>query len=566
MSSERKKQQEKIDHLFIHGNFDQAIEIIDNLLKEKDLEKTVQLAFLIQKSEILLYHGKFEDSQKLTEKVLKESKKQNNQLIQLDAIILKGLAYTWLAEFHKLKGEIEKGEEIIGKLDSLPTKVYAKRKSYLHFLSCYYFSAIFDFKNAEEFGKKCFEFAEIADNKFLLSFFLAYISAIYEKLDNYQKVKELSEKSLSLANELGNKTAIAIALWASAREPFMKDRDFRKARDLLEQALNIAEELKNSFFIGFFSHDLAVIYAFLFDYENALKYYLKALILLNPIMKLFVHNNIHHLYRRLGKNDLAIEHMEKRLKLSQEMNHIKGLSGSLLNLVIVLTDLKNLDKAKSYLELLEQLVGQHPEDRSIFLTYQYAKSYFLKSSDRMKDWINALEIFEELLKEDKENISKFNRLSILLYTSELLYKELQTTGNEDLLKEIKQNIEEVLSLAKKEHFVFLELNALNLKAQIALVELKPEKAKEILSQAIEIAKEKKQEAKEEELIEELKQLEVQFDFWMKLSEKKQPLTESVKHVSLGNAIRKMTQTTDIEVRDEKSGEVIEYRRLFEISI
>lgn len=519
---------------------------------------------MIQKSEILHYQGKLEDSQKLAEKVLKESKKQNNQLIQLDAIILKGLGYAWLADFPKIKETIEKGEEIIGKLDSLPAKVYAKRKSYLYYLNWSCHAYIFDMKTAVEFGKKCIEFAELAGNKFLLSNFLAYISVVYEKLDNYQEMKELSEKSLSLANELGNKTAIAMALWASAREPIMKNRDGRKAKDMLEQALNIAEELKNSLLIGTFSHDLAVAYTLLFDYENALKYYLKAQILPSAMMKLFVHYNLHHIYRRIGKKDLAIEQMEKRLKLSQEMNHIKGLSGSLFFLVISLSDFKNLDKAKSYLELMEQLVGQHPEEKDIFRTYQIAKAYFLKSSDRMKDWINALEIYEELLKED--NISKFKRLSFLLNISELLYKELQTTGNEDLLREIKQNIEEVLSLSKKDEYVFLELNALNLKAQIALVELKPEKAKEILTQAIEIAKEKKQQASEEELIDELKQLEDQFDFWMKLSEKKQPLAESVKHVSLGNAIKKMTQTTDIEVRDEKSGEIIEYRRLFEISI
>ena len=81
-----------------------------------------------------------------------------------------------------------------------------------------------------------------------------------------------------------------------------------------------------------------------------------------------------------------------------------------------------------------------------------------------------------------------------------------------------------------------------------------------------MAKNKKHLSIENELKTELKKLEDQFDFWKKLSDKKQPLTETVKQISLENTIRRITHNTDIEIRDEKTGEVVQYRRLFDIKL
>ncbi len=565
MSTDIKKQLEEVEQQLILGNFNEAIEAIDDLLDSKKLQKNDHLVFLAQKGEILIYQGKIEEALKLAEEIFNESKKQNLDLLLLDSIILKGIVFFYQGELKRLNKEIEEGEKIIRELDSLPTKIFAKRKAYILLLKANSNAFLFNIKPAKELMLKSIEFIEITGNKFLISVFSSFLSAIYGQLNELQKSKEFSKRGLLLAKELGNKFALSLALWGSARVPYM-ERNFKKCKDLFEQALEIMDKIGNKMYISIISNDLAVSYASMFDYENALKYYLKALPYAEKFLQLLLHLNIHLIYRRLGKNDLAIKHLKSRFKLAQDLNLPLYQSRTLYYLVMTLTDLKETTNAQEYLELMNQIREQNQDEKKFSLNYQYAKAYFLKSSDRMKDWTEASKIFEELLNEDEENISGWTRLSLLLYTSELLFKEIQMTGNEELLKELKQNIENVLSIAKKEHYELQEINALNLKAQIALIELKPERAKEILVQAIEISKEKKHQVMEEELLEELKQLEDQFDFWMKFSEKKQPLTVSVKHVSLGNTIRKMAQTTDIEVRDEKSGEVIEYRRLFEISI
>jgi tetratricopeptide (TPR) repeat protein len=565
MSSEIEKQLEEIEQKYILGNHKEAIEIIDDLLESKKLQKKDQLAFLAQKGEILFFQGKIEEALTLAEEIYEESKKQNLDLILLDSIILKGLVFITQAELDKLNKEIEEGEKILKKLDSIPTKIFAKRKGLILQLKSNKNVLTLNPKLASEQMLKSLEFLEITGNKFLISFCCSFIAILYDDLNDLQKSKEFSNRGLLLAKELGNKTALALALWACAGDSFI-ERDFKKAKELMEQAIEIVEEIDNEYFISVFSNALALTYVFLFDYENALKYYLKALPNASKLWQLIIHRNIYRLYHRLGNNELAIKHKKSRLKIAQDLNHPLVQSDTLSSLVFLLTDLKETKNAQEYLELLNQLKEQNQDKPSISLNYQYAKGYFLKSSDRIKDWTEAADIFEELLDKDEEEISDLIRLPLLLYTSELLFREIQMTGNEELLKELKQNIENVLSFARKKYYEPLEINALNLKAQIALIELKPEIAKEILIQAIEIAKEKRCHVEEKELIKELQQLEDQFEFWKKLSEKKLSLTESAKHVSLGNGIRKVTHTTDIEVRDAETGEVTEYRRLFELKI
>ena len=54
--------------------------------------------------------------------------------------------------------------------------------------------------------------------------------------------------------------------------------------------------------------------------------------------------------------------------------------------------------------------------------------------------------------------------------------------------------------------------------------------------------------------------------WNKLQERKAPLSETVKLISLESTVKNIKQETVLEEHDEETGKIIEYRKLFALKI
>lgn len=65
---------------------------------------------------------------------------------------------------------------------------------------------------------------------------------------------------------------------------------------------------------------------------------------------------------------------------------------------------------------------------------------------------------------------------------------------------------------------------------------------------------------------EQKQLESQLVMWEKLREQNPPILEVLKQVPIEETTKNIVKDTIMEVRDEKTGNVIEYRKLFVLKI
>jgi len=66
--------------------------------------------------------------------------------------------------------------------------------------------------------------------------------------------------------------------------------------------------------------------------------------------------------------------------------------------------------------------------------------------------------------------------------------------------------------------------------------------------------------------EDQEKIEQQLTMLHKLQEQKAPLSESIKLVSLENVVKNIKQDAILEERDEKTGKIIEYRKLFVLKI
>ena len=98
------------------------------------------------------------------------------------------------------------------------------------------------------------------------------------------------------------------------------------------------------------------------------------------------------------------------------------------------------------------------------------------------------------------------------------------------------------------------------------MELDAQKAIELLDKAQTIAKEIDVELLKVKLKEDRVKIEQQLDMLRELQEKQAPLSEKMKLVSLKNTIKDIAKETVIEERDEETGKIIEYRKLFVLKI
>ncbi|MHA1502480.1 MAG: hypothetical protein ACTSSB_11580 [Candidatus Heimdallarchaeota archaeon] len=131
MSSSFEKQLKKVDQLIIHGQFKEALSVIKEGLKKKDISKEAELIFLILKSEVECYLGNLQEALQLAELVLKESKGLANVLLQVDALIWIATSSHWVGKISKALETAEKGLKIISSATNLPAKAIAKRKAQL---------------------------------------------------------------------------------------------------------------------------------------------------------------------------------------------------------------------------------------------------------------------------------------------------------------------------------------------------------------------------------------------------------------------------------------------------
>ena len=54
--------------------------------------------------------------------------------------------------------------------------------------------------------------------------------------------------------------------------------------------------------------------------------------------------------------------------------------------------------------------------------------------------------------------------------------------------------------------------------------------------------------------------------WIKFKEENAPISMTLKEIPIAKSVKELAQETLVEVRDEESDEIIEYRKLFALKI
>jgi len=268
-----------------------------------------------------------------------------------------------------------------------------------------------------------------------------------------------------------------------------------KAVELMTEAVNLGKQMDDAYSIAVFS---IVLIRMLFDkgeFDKVLEICYSILDSLKDNKKPYNEPSVYYemgkTYHMKGDYNLALENVQKALKLFKRFNAELFIARSLFTLLQISIDKNDKVLCTKYLEELDAFVKKHPTD---FLEQMYrtAQALVLKNSSRPRDWTKAVDI---LIKVVKEKFTKFGfNLVALINLCELLMNEFSISGDAQVLQELELYIDELSELAQMQNVCHLRLEANNLqilthwlKAQKSMVELDFQKAKTLLNSTRKIA-------------------------------------------------------------------------------
>ena len=561
MSSSFEKQLKKVDQLIVHGKFEESYEVIEEAIKKKDISKEDEFRFLAYKSELELYFGNFNESIRLADLVLEESERLDTILLNVDALTWKAVSLFWNGRISEYLETIEKGLTTISTAKKLPVKAIAKRKAQLLSWKSLLTSLLGDFKKGLELAKEALSLAKESGYSNIISLSLIMLGGTYLFLDETKKCEEYSEKALDIAIELGNKFYIAFSYALGLVRVKRRRREYEQALDLLRKVFDLSEEIGCKFlFVS--KNDMGLVYRDMFQLDKALECFQEAL-KHSEFVKHTVYMNIGYTYFLKYELVNAQEYYIKSMKINEEMKDRFILPVNLYYLVLLSLELKNSTQAKKYLKRLEHIRNETGFER-IGRTYHFASILLLKVSGNISDLVDATKLLKSLIVE--ENLPSFWRLDALYSLLEILIKELQLSITDATLTKVKKQAIRLEVEAEEQQQRWLLANVYRLQSQIALIELDAEKAVKLLEKAQNIAEEINIVILRKEISEDQEKIQKQMGMWNKLQERKAPLSETVKLISLESTVKNIKQETVLEEHDEETGKIIEYRKLFALKI
>ena len=254
LSSELKMQLQKVEQLLIHGEYQEALKLIEEGLKTKKISKEEKLAFLIQKSTMQNYLGKHKEALETAEKVLKESGETDYVLLHVDALIEKGMATGALYEkIDEIANSIDKGIELLETTKLVfPEKEIAKRKALLFFYKGGLLRMSGKTKESHKFLEESVSTAKKSGNQHIRAWVLLWIS-FFERNKNY------AEEAHEIAIEIGNKFLLALSYNYLAVFAVIK-YDYFEAIELLEKVFPLLDEVGSTFHRAECYNNLGVCY------------------------------------------------------------------------------------------------------------------------------------------------------------------------------------------------------------------------------------------------------------------------------------------------------------------
>ena len=508
MSHSESKELIKVKKLIDECKFDEADQLIKNF-EEKGGHTLHDIVLChLLKCELLLWRGLYGDVLKLAEQTYKESLGLGKNLLSVDILLILANALVWLFQADKLHDIIKQGEELLKNLTQELPAEYKQREAYVAFLKGWFY---------------------------------------LQTRDADQAIKQF-ELSISLGKEIGAKQEIVSSLAGISWVFFDLIGNFDRALKYSERSMAIAEESGNKWAIGYCIKNMAMVYSLKGELDRSIMLYEQSLTIFSDLnnkdMVSSILNPLGSTYRMRGKFDRALECIEQAMAINHDIGRLRAQAIGYINLIQILIDKGDHERAQQYLHDLEELNNQLKNKKFNFW-YLYEKALLLKKSPRTRNWAKAEEIFRQILEE--EDLSYELIINLLLSLSELLLIELRITNDSEVLEELNQFIARLLDNAEKSHSYWILCETLLIQAKLALISLNLEETRRLLTQGQKIAEKYGFYLLAMKISNEHDKLLKQLSMWENLKESKASLSERMELAHLNEQMDDMIRRRAIEV-------------------
>ncbi|MBD3192143.1 MAG: tetratricopeptide repeat protein [Candidatus Heimdallarchaeota archaeon] len=474
----------------------------------EDLESSPKLWCSTLKSTILCDLGKSEEALEIAEQVIIEAKQTKKYpALIMDAFCAKGNV---LGKLGQLSESLEIIEEGLSYLEPLPPeqqRTYCSQKANLLLAK----GKVLRLKGSLEDALVALQtslllFKEI-ENKQKIAEVTITMAIIYYYQGEYDLALNHCKKSLQLFKELGNKSNIARCLNTLGAVYYGKgELDF--ALDYYQKSLKIKKEIGNK-------QEIAITL-----------------------------NNIGTVFRDKGELLEGLQYLQKSLDLFKGLGNNQYTVYNLWYLVSISLDLNSQKQARKYLEMLQE-IDDKDDNQGINQKRRLAEAMMLKTSTRTIKRGKAEELLREIVAEEITDHEV--TVNAMLHLCDLLVQEMRVTNSEEVLRELVKLTNQLEEIAKEQQSYYLIAESTFLQARLALLELNIQKARELLTQAEFIAKEKGFQNLEQNISTEHDSILAHEKEWKEVQRKKIPLAELVELARVDDSLLRMLRKRNLDL-------------------
>lgn len=260
--------------------------------------------------------------------------------------------------------------------------------------------------------------------------------------------------------------------------------DLINALKYYKKGLEIRQELDDQIEVAKSINNIGEIYRTRGELDLALEYYLQSLNhfaqIDNPFNLAIVYSNIGVVYNQKGNTELGLDYLRKSYKLLQNHENKDDLGETLYYFIVFNLEKNDLQQAIKYFGEL-QTINNISDNKFINLFTTMSEALILKHTPRTKSKARAQKILEEIVSQEIVMVQITS--SALLNLCEMLLNELKIYGNEDILPELQDYSDRLLQIAVEQSSSLVQVEAYLIQSKIALLEYDIDGARKLLTEA-----------------------------------------------------------------------------------
>ncbi|MHA2226826.1 MAG: tetratricopeptide repeat protein [Candidatus Hodarchaeales archaeon] len=485
----------KIEQLIYEGNFNNAFQLIAILTKRKDLTFPEQFSLNLLSSALLIKQGLFSKSLTLVEHSLLKFKSLEYAVQTIEAFIIMADALRNLGKLDEGLNAVTKGEELCRSFsrESPSLDINQQEASLLYQKgSIYHKKGLLD--QALEFHKQALNFRNKIQNKYQIAASLNSIGMIYDFKGEWDQALDYYQSSLVLRNEIGNKQEIAISLNNLGVVHFLKG-ELDHALHNYSQSLDLFQKLGSKQYVAGSLANLGIIHRIKGNLDQALDYYQQSLVIAEEIgnqqeiARLLTNMGI--VFHDKGDWTRGMEYFQQSLDIRIDIGNDDETSHTLSQLISLIVTIVSFGKKSLFKEsnaikglsnYLSQLEAIHKKTKNSLIDQRFrlATALVLNISEVKEEKDKARKIFNKLIQEEKLEYEQKIFISIAL--SHSIFENYILTGNQNILRDLGNQIDTILALTKEKQLHMIFLTILLLKGKLEVLHLNLEKANSLFQQ------------------------------------------------------------------------------------